>query len=63
MIALTSIEKQRQFDDLVNNLEVKYINMLEYHEAEVVQNKKEDDDKIQYLKHILDKFDIPYDIT
>lgn len=63
LIAKTSDEKQRQFDELVNNLEVKYIKMLEYHEKEVLENKKEDDDKIEYLKHLLDKYDIPYNLT
>lgn len=63
LIAAASVEKQRQFDELVNNLEVKYIKMLEYHETEVMENKKEDDDKIEYLKHLLNKFDIPYNIT
>lgn len=37
--------------------------MLEYHEKEVMENKKEDDDKIEYLKHLLHKYDIPYNIT
>lgn len=47
----------------MNNLEVKYIKMLEYHEKEVLENMKEDDDRIEYLKHLLDKYDIPYNLT
>ncbi|KAJ8949072.1 hypothetical protein NQ318_016974 [Aromia moschata] len=35
LIARTSAEKQKQFEDVVNNLEVKYIKMLEYHEAQI----------------------------
>lgn len=36
---------------------------MEYHEREVLENKQEDDDKIDYLKHLLDRYDIPYNIS
>lgn len=36
--------------------------MLEYHETEVLENKTEDDEKIEYLKQLLDKYNIPYNI-
>lgn len=61
LIARTSVEKQKQFDEVINNLEVKYIRMLEFHESQVVETKGRDQEKIEHLKHLLDENNIHYD--
>lgn len=60
--ARTSAEKQKQVDDIMNNLEVKYIKMLEFHEKQVMDCKKHDDERIEYLSELLRKHNIPFNI-
>ncbi|XP_023309729.1 uncharacterized protein LOC111691336 [Anoplophora glabripennis] len=62
LIARSSVEKQKQFDEVINNLEIKYIKMLEFHESQVNQTKGQDEKRIEQLKHLLDKNNIPYDV-
>lgn len=61
LIARTSVEKQKQFDEVINNLEVKYIKMLEFHESQLMEIKEQDEEKIEQLKHLLEENNIPYD--
>ncbi|KAG5890578.1 hypothetical protein JTB14_012706 [Gonioctena quinquepunctata] len=53
IIARASAEKQKQLEEVVNNLEVKYIKMLEHHENQVMENRVQDEEKIEYLKELL----------
>ncbi|CAH2002560.1 unnamed protein product [Acanthoscelides obtectus] len=62
LIARTFSEKQKQFDEIINSLEVKYIKMLEHHENQVMETKKQDEEKINSLKSLLHKHDISFDI-
>ncbi|XP_074039750.1 uncharacterized protein [Leptinotarsa decemlineata] len=60
LIARNSVEKQKQLDEVVNNLEVKYIKMLEHHEKQVMESRLEDEEKIEYFRELLQNNDIVY---
>nr|CAH7733582.1 unnamed protein product [Callosobruchus chinensis] len=62
LITRTFSEKQKQFDEIINNLEVKYIKMLEHHENQVMETKKQDEEKISSLKSLLNKHEISYNV-
>uniref|UniRef100_A0A6P7GU61 Uncharacterized protein LOC114342326 n=1 Tax=Diabrotica virgifera virgifera TaxID=50390 RepID=A0A6P7GU61_DIAVI len=58
----SSVDRQKHIDDIVNNLEVKYIKMLEMHEKQVMESKKIDDERLQYLKDLLEKHNISFKV-
>lgn len=58
----TCQEKQSQFDMVVNNLEVKYVKMLESQAQQYLEAKIKQDRMVEYLKQILDKHCIDYDL-
>ncbi|CAH1154398.1 unnamed protein product [Phaedon cochleariae] len=59
LISRTNADRQNQIEEIVNNLEVKYIKMLEFHENQVSESKRQDEEKIEHLKELLEKNNIP----
>ncbi|XP_049826375.1 uncharacterized protein LOC109598209 isoform X2 [Aethina tumida] len=62
VMSKTCQEKQSQFDMVVNNLEVKYVKMLESQAQQYLEAKIKQDRMVEYLKQILDKHCIDYDL-
>ncbi|KAL1489170.1 hypothetical protein ABEB36_014108 [Hypothenemus hampei] len=53
--------QKEEFEETLNNLEVKYIQMLEAHEKQIMKIKKFDDAQILYLMELLEMNGINYE--
>ncbi|CAG9773601.1 unnamed protein product [Ceutorhynchus assimilis] len=61
VVAQTRTGQKEEFEEILNTLEIKYIKMLEAHEEQIMETKKRDDQKIQYLTGLLLRHGIIFD--
>ncbi|XP_057659799.1 uncharacterized protein LOC130896049 [Diorhabda carinulata] len=58
----SGMERQKRMDEIVNDLEVRYIKMLEFHERQVAESRRLDEERVKYLQDLLEKHNIPFKV-